>query len=200
MFCNNCNVELTNKNGKLFCSRSCSASYNNKRRKHSEETKEKIRQSVKANPGGYALTKLGGKLSRKNYIKKPKTVTGPRGGLRERSGRGKSGHYQGFFLNSTYELAYIIYCLDHNIAIERNTKFWNYIHPITGNSHKYYPDFIVSGKLIEVKGYMTDIVRIKISAVNEPIQLLLKDDLKDIFKYVQEKTNLSIDKLYLLYD
>jgi len=44
--CPNCNkiiIKLENK----FCSRSCSASYNNKKRKHSEESKRKISESVK---------------------------------------------------------------------------------------------------------------------------------------------------------
>ena len=41
--CLNCNKIIKNK----FCSKSCSNSYNNKNRKHSEETKRKIGKSIK---------------------------------------------------------------------------------------------------------------------------------------------------------
>lgn len=42
--CKNC--EKIVKNNNIFCSKKCSASYNNKKRKHSSKTKEKIRVSV----------------------------------------------------------------------------------------------------------------------------------------------------------
>ena len=30
-----------------------------------------------------------------------------------KTGKGKKGWYKGFFCSSTYELAYVIFCLDH---------------------------------------------------------------------------------------
>jgi hypothetical protein len=44
------------------------------------------------------------------------------GGYVKGSGRGKKGWYKGFFCDSSYELAYLIYCLDHQINIKRNTE------------------------------------------------------------------------------
>jgi len=38
------------------------------------------------------------------------------GGYQKKSGRGKWGWYKGFWCDSSYELAYVIYNLDHNIV------------------------------------------------------------------------------------
>lgn len=122
------------------------------------------------------------------------------GGMREGSGKGKSGYYKGFFLNSTYELAYLIYCLDHNIAIERNTKGYPYFDPDRNGWFTYYPDFMCSDRLIEIKGYRSRLNEYKLSGVTEPISILYKEDLKDIFSYVASKTGINIDDLYLLYE
>ena len=52
MNCLQCNTLVESKI-KKFCNNSCSAKYNNSRRKHSAETKAKISKSAKANPSGY---------------------------------------------------------------------------------------------------------------------------------------------------
>ena len=57
---------------------------------------------------------------RKNKIKEKAKLNN--GGYRQGSGRGKKGWYKGFFCDSSWELAYVIYCLDHNIDIKRNTN------------------------------------------------------------------------------
>ena len=46
-YCLNCGCILTSTESKKFCSRSCSASFNNKKRTLSEETKNKISHSIK---------------------------------------------------------------------------------------------------------------------------------------------------------
>jgi hypothetical protein len=122
------------------------------------------------------------------------------GGIRRsgRVGSGKKGYYKGYQLDSTYELAYVIYCLDHNIVIERNTRYWEYQYD--GKIRKYYPDFIVNNKLVEIKNYKSAITDAKIKSVNEPIEVLYTDDLKSIFSYVSSTYNLKIEKLYQLYD
>jgi hypothetical protein len=50
--CLECNNII--KTGNKFCSKSCSASYSNKRRKHSKETKRKISKSLKGQRNGNA--------------------------------------------------------------------------------------------------------------------------------------------------
>ena len=49
------------------------------------------------------------------------------GGYVQGSGRGKKGWYKGFFCDSSWELAYVVYCLDHKINITRNTKKTKYV-------------------------------------------------------------------------
>ena len=108
------------------------------------------------------------------------------GGLRPRSGRGKKGWYKGYFCDSTYELVWIIYNLDHDIKFTRNRSF--YLYEYEGEIHKYYPDFRLSdNSLVEIKGYVTGLVKIKIASVNDvPIKLLTERDLKYAFDWVKE--------------
>ena len=124
------------------------------------------------------------------------------GRLAKGCGRGKKGWYKGFFCDSTYELAYVIYCLDHNIDIKRNTEYFTYEYK--GKQHRYYPDFIVNGELIEIKGYHSDLVDIKLKSVNKPIKILYYDNMKYIFDYIYEKYGYKIYKtknnLYEMYE
>lgn len=119
-----------------------------------------------------------------------------------KSNRYKKGYYKGFWCDSSYELAYVIYCLDHNIKIERNKKGFPYRYKC-GNIYKirkYYPDFRVNGKLVEIKGRKTELVSIKAQAVTEPLDILYKEDLKKVFDYVEKNYNKKQNKFYELYD
>lgn len=119
------------------------------------------------------------------------------GGFRKGSGRGKKGVYKGYFCDSTYELVFVIYNIDHDIKFKRNLIGYEYQH---GNKiHTYYSDFILEdGSLVEIKGYYTDLVDIKAKAVNKPLKILYRKDLQYAFDYV--KTNYTYDKLEDLYE
>jgi hypothetical protein len=108
------------------------------------------------------------------------------GGLRPRSGTGKSGWYKGYFCNSTYELVYVIYNIDHDISFKRFKDFYTY--EWNGKTYKYYPDFeLKDGSLVEIKGYFTEKVAAKTAAVKDrKITVLYKDDLKYAFDWVKE--------------
>ena len=56
------------------------------------------------------------------------------GGLRKGSGRGKKGYYKGYWCDSSWELAWVIYQLDHNIKIKRNWEKFEYEY----NNIKYF--------------------------------------------------------------
>lgn len=113
------------------------------------------------------------------------------GGLRQGSGTGKHGWYKGYYCDSSYELAYVIYNLDHNIFFERNKKAYYYIGT-DDKVHKYYPDFIENGILIEIKGYWTENVQRKLDAVDDlPIKLLMKKDIQFMIDYVRKTYNCS---------
>ena len=124
----------------------------------------------------------------------PKTI----GGYRKGSGRGKHGWYDMVYFDSTYELAYYIYCKQHGMSIKRCTDTFKYINS-KGQKRVYHPDFRVNDKIVEIKGYKDSDVDLKIQAVSEPVKLLLPGDLSEIFAFVESFTNLKIEKLYTLY-
>lgn len=64
------------------------------------------------------------------------------------------GTYHGYECDSSWELAFVIYNLDHNIPFERNQEYFYYT--FNGQRHKYFPDFRVGDKYIEIKGRVTD--------------------------------------------
>lgn len=144
-------------------------------RKHTEETKQKISKNTS-------------RFYNYNADRK--------------SGRGKKGYYKGYWCDSTYELAYIIYCLDNNIIIKRNKEYFEYEY--NGNLHRYYPDFIVNDTIIEIKGYADDKLRYKEEALKisgKKYKILFYEDLQDIFNYIKIKYDKDIDKnIHELYE
>ena len=119
------------------------------------------------------------------------------GGIRHGSGRGKKGWYKGFYCRSTYELVYVIYNLDHNIDFTPCTKTYNYVWE--DETHKYYPDFeLKDGTIVEIKGYMTDRVKVKFDAIKDrPKQLLFRENLDYAFDYVYKNYEFSsLEDLY----
>ena len=220
--CDNIIVESVNKAikyQKKFCSRSCGASYSNKIRVFKPEWKLKISDTLKQrykNNGAWGNIRLKTdykcimcnininyrrKTCSKECLLKFKKQNPPLkrpGGYRKGSGRGKHGWYDGIYFDSTYELAYYIYCKNNNIDIKRCNEKYQYKNT-KGEKRFYYPDFRVNGELVEIKGFLTPDVALKIKAVSEPVQLLMKKELNNVFKFVESKTNLKIKNLYQLY-
>lgn len=129
--------------------------------------------------------------SKKCYLSDPNKKGGS-GGYRERSGRSKSGNYRGIYCASTYELTYVIYCLDHNIEISRFDGFI-----LTENNKKHYPDFIVNGEVIEIKGHVFNEMRFAencraVESHGYVHKILYKSDLSPYFDYVCGKYNVSV--------
>jgi hypothetical protein len=60
--------------------------------------------------------------------------------------------YKNTFFDSSWELAYWIYCKDHDIQIERNIEFF-FEFKVENKIHRFYPDFILeNNKFLEIKG------------------------------------------------
>lgn len=160
--CRYCNRELNRLQSLTIHEKYCDYNPNKsscKGHSVSEETKKKISDTCKKN-----------KLS---------------GGYRKGSGRGKKGTYKGYYCDSSWELAYVIYNLDHNIEFERNEQLFPY--EFNGEQHNYKPDFIEGDTYVEIKGYFTEQVKAKENAF--PFQLKYIDG-KGIIKYLDyvEKT------------
>ena len=115
------------------------------------------------------------------------------GGYTKGSGRGKKGWYQGFFCDSSWELAYLIYQLDHNVKIERCKEIRYYSWG--DKERKYHPDFIVDGNIIEIKGYKTKQWEAKLSA-NPDVIVLYEKELQPYLNYVVDRYGKDFIKLY----
>ena len=94
------------------------------------------------------------------------------------------GNYKGIHCDSSWELAYLVYCLEHNIDIKRCTEVRYYT--LNKKKCKYFPDFVVNNQIIEIKGYFDKVAKIK-SEQNPDIKVLLYDDLKESLEYTINK-------------
>ena len=229
--CKQCGKEFTEKYSKTssgeFCSRKCANTYTSNFNKKSRLDKIKLLSKGKKYIKGAIINleeeyyknpkicPICGNIIRYE-IKKHKTCShtcGMKlrvkkrsyencGGYRINSNRSHHGYYKGIYCDSTFELAYLIYCLDHNIDIKRCNEVFEYEYE--GKKHKYHPDFIVNGEIIEIKNYYREINDIKLNAVNKPIKILYYDDLKPIFDYVaktyDKKYNRHKNNFYELYE
>lgn len=117
------------------------------------------------------------------------------GGIRHGSGRGKRGWYKGFWCDSSWELAWVIYNLDHGIKFERNHQGFEY--EFKGKKHKYYPDFILEDRTyVEIKGWMTEQNKMKISSFKDRLLILGKKEIQPFIKYAMEKHGKDFINLY----
>lgn len=115
------------------------------------------------------------------------------GGVTKGGGRGKKGWYKGIHCDSSWELAFILYCEDRGIMVTRCTEKRSY--EFEGNHYTYYPDFVVDGEIIEIKGYNSPQWEAKYQA-NPDVKVLFHEQLKPILKHVVEKYGKNFTDLY----
>lgn len=221
MICENCDIEHDGKFGSgRFCCKKCSTSYSSN--KNREAKNIKISNSLKGKFTGLDNSWFkSGKLekqkistcpicreifnksyskvycSKKCYLNDKELLYrgNGSGGYRKGSGIGKKGWYKGYWCDSSWELAFVIYNIEHNIRFERNKKGYEYTY--NGELHKYYPDFILEdGTLLEIKGYETDKDKEKYKAINSNLKILYRKDMNQILDYVIDKYGRNFIKLY----
>ena len=201
-----------------FCSIKCSRGFSTKAKR--KEINEKISKKLKKNPK-YIISCLNCGNNIKTHNKKRKYCSTicqsshlPKqtwykelmsaaskkagcGGYRRGSGRGKGGWYKGIYCDSTWELAWIIYSLDHNVKFQRNKQSFEYF--FEGKYLKYYPDFIIHKEhkeYVEIKGYETNQNKAKQNQFPHKLTVLYQKDLKEIFEYVKTKYGQHFIELY----
>lgn len=131
----------------------------------------------------------------KTHTEESKNKIAKFGGYRKGSGRGKSGWYKSYWCDSTWELAWIIYHLDHDIKFERNKIGFEYFY--NNRKCKFYPDFLIKGIYIEIKGYMDDKNLEKIKQFQYPLELIVgKIGIKKYLDYAKNKYGSDLTKLY----
>lgn len=118
----------------------------------------------------------------------------PPGGYRPGAGRSKGGWYKGIWCDSSWELAWVIFQLDHGVQFTRNKDGFDYT--INNKKHKYYPDFKIDNLFIEIKGSLKEKDKFKIDQFPFELKVLFKKDLKEIFSYVKNKYGNDFIKLY----
>src|ERR1035437_2235346 len=205
MKCEKCDKEHDGSYGTgRFCSQSCANT-----QIHSKETKNKISKSVQnseifkiknkeAHPctliekecpichtkfqtyNGIFCSKKCFVYDQQNGHLFSKKVSG---GYRRGSCKSHGGYYKGIWCDSTYELVWIIYNLDHNILFERNNIGFPYKTP-DGKDHKYYPDFKQNNEYIETKNYLKENDQYKFASFPHKLTILFGKDLKLQFDYV----------------
>lgn len=215
--CKNCNTPLShNIRNNKFCSSSCSAKYNNKKRGcRSNKTKLKISETLKnieRKPVSKTVCNIQSKIcsicnnifiirnhskhSRKTCSKFCKNQLIRLSAVsQEKHGSGKKGIYKGIRCDSTWELAYLIYHLDHNIKIERCTEKRQYIK--NGVVRTYIPDFKTEQGIIEIKGFMSNTAKLKL-LFNKDIIVIDKESIKKYIDYV--KNTYKCQNIECLYD
>lgn len=137
---------------------------------------------------------VGHTPSQETRLKTSKTMAGRTGGYRQGSGIGKSGWYEGIWCDSTWELAYVIWCKSLGKNITRNNETFAY--EFDDKQRRYLPDFIVDEQIVEIKGRRkTDaLIDAKLAATSGRVKILLADDMLPILESVKHLQ--PLEKLY----
>lgn len=135
----------------------------------------------------------------KHHTEESKRKLSKCGGIKQGAGRGKHGWYKDYWCDSSWELAWVIYNLEHNIKFERNTKGFEY--QFNNQTFKYFPDFkLEDGTYIEIKGYADNKTNEKLSQFKEKLIILYYQDMKPYIEYVVNKYGKDFISLYKDYN
>ena len=131
-----------------------------------------LKATRKANPDCVGFTK-GSKHSPES-LEKIQAGSAGNGGYRPGSGRGMKGWYKGIQCDSSWELAFVLWCELRGRQVKRAKRVFQYRY--LGKLRCYHPDFrykTASGtwKYLEIKGYISAQWRAKKSAF--PKELLV---------------------------
>jgi hypothetical protein len=123
-------------------------------------------------------------IERRHKISHTMKLNPNSGGLRKGSGKGKHGTYKGIYCDSSWELAFLVYYLEHNLFIERCKERRKYT--FENKQHIYIPDFVTDEGIVEIKGYSTKQWEAKIKQ-NPDIKVLYFDDMQKYLDYTITK-------------
>jgi hypothetical protein len=161
-----------------------------------EEIKNKIRTALTGKP--YNITDENNK-KRIEKIKATAKLRHSIGGKRHGSGRGKKGWYKNIFCDSSWELAYVRYMLEHGHDVKRYSKSFEY-YDNDNVKHKYFPDFLVDDTfIVEIKGYSTPQWKLKYNSLSKDINIKVYcgySQNKEFLDYVISKYGKDFINLY----
>lgn len=109
--------------------------------------------------------------------------------------RAIQGVYKGYWCDSTWELAYVVYNLDNRIKFARNSQGFPYTW--YRKVRHYYPDFILQdGTYVEIKGVMDGKDRRKMDWFPHPVRVLGPAEMKPYLDYAIVKYGTDFHKLF----
>jgi len=196
-----------------FCSKKCAGSFNGRKRKHTNETKEKLRLAATGRTRPNTEPKVKKRYAYPRQCAACSTVfttttsakyCSPEcrkpylGGPRERSGRSKPGTYKGIFCQSSYEFAFVYKSLKEGRKVIRNTEGFPYKDE-AGKTRRYFPDFIIDGTYYEVKGYLTPRDELKFAGFPYSLIVIHKERMAPILEEVEASTGVHRNKFHTIY-
>lgn len=115
-----------------------------------------------------------------------------------RYGNYKFGTYKGYECDSSWELAFVMFCLDNNINIIRNkTVCFSYL--FNDRPHLYFPDYIINNDcFVEIKNYISKQFQSKLDSFPNNVKLIIisKNEIKKYIKYAKETYGNNFTELY----
>jgi len=161
----------------------------------SKETDYTVYQCAKTLTDKYDNKQIVSPMKGKHYDNETKKKFINNGGYRAKGGRGKKGWYRGYWCDSSWELAWIIYQLDHNVKFTRNNEGFEY--EFEGEKHKYYPDFILEDETyVEIKGYVSKCFNAKRNFFKKKLIVLTFKEISKYINYVKNTYGNDFIKLY----
>lgn len=115
-----------------------------------------------------------------------------------RYGNYKFGTYKGYECDSSWELAFVMYCLDHNIKITRN-KTISFPYVFNGSVHLYFPDYLIdTNQFIEIKNYISKKFKAKMDYFPSDFKLTIigKSEIKKFIDYAKRTYGENFTELY----
>lgn len=145
--------------------------------------------------GSNAKVKHSHKHSIATRVHLSNVLRGKTGGYHIGSGKGIKGYYKGIYCSSSWELAFVIYHIEHCLNIKQCTEVRTY--EFNGKCHKYHPDFVTDVGIFEIKGIkLDDKTRAKLAA-NPDVILIDRNSIWDPYlSYVVNKYGWGFTNLY----
>ena len=102
--------------------------------------------------------------------------------------------YNNVYFDSSWEIAYYIYLIDHNIDFQFHVNSFEY--EFENKTYKYYPDFLINEQFIEIKGkHLLNWMKQNNTKDNAKYNCMLEhnvkiisdEEIKPILDYINEK-------------
>ena len=176
--------------------------FKNYREKHgswikglTKETDERVKKLSDSLKEGHRTKRLKPSFYGKHHTYETRLkMKRTNGGVRKSVIPYKRGYYKGYHCDSSWELAYVIYNIEHNIEFQQCNEYFYYEYE--NETHKYYPDFKEGDIYVEIKNFNSKKFNAKLEYFPYKIKVLYKKDIKIYLDYVISKYGKDFTRLY----